>query len=89
MTQQKKSLNKLMRMLEHAEEPFDEQAVAMDCKDDCEEIAAIAERVAKGERLRDLFPAYAEHLDMIDCSKEEFEALVSVLRAELESRKEE
>ena len=54
----------------------------MDCKDGCEEIAQLAERVANGEDLKEVFPAFADHMDQIGCCKEEFEALVSVIEAE-------
>lgn len=86
MTEQSdKSLDKLMKLLVDAEKPFNEQVVSMDCKDDCEEVAEMAERVAKGEKLEDIFPEYAAHIDLIRCSKEEFEALVSVIKADLSS----
>ncbi len=82
------SFDKLVKLMARAEQPFNEQVVAMDCKEDCEEIAEMAERVARGERLKDIFPEYFEHLNQIRCSKEEFEALVSVLKAELSASEE-
>lgn len=54
----------------------------MDCHDGCEEIAQLAERVARGEALEKIFPAFADHMEQIGCCKEEFEALVSVIEAE-------
>lgn len=80
-----KSLDKLMKLLVNADKPFNENVVSMDCKDDCEEVAEMAERVARGEKLEDIFPEYAAHIDLIRCSKEEFEALVSVIKADLSS----
>lgn len=78
-----KSVQKLMNLMASADEPFNEDVVAMDCKEDCEDIAQLAERVANGENLKDIYPEYFDHLNQIRCSKEEFEALVSVIRAEL------
>lgn len=72
----------LMRLLVNAEKPLDEESVKMDCNDGCEEIAQLAERVAKGERVEDVLPNYAEHLKQWDCCREEFEVLVEVIRAE-------
>jgi len=81
-TPERTSVSKLMDMLNDAYNPFDEGAVAMDCNDGCEEIAQMAERVAHGERLEDIHPKFAAHLQLIRCSKEEFYALVSIIRAE-------
>jgi len=78
----KQSMDRLLKLLARADDPFDEDAVAMDCKDGCEEIAQLAERVANGEDLETIFPAFADHMDQIGCCKEEFEALVSVIEAE-------
>ncbi|MEO0561153.1 MAG: hypothetical protein AAF125_03515 [Chloroflexota bacterium] len=75
-------MERLLKLLARADEPFDQESVAMDCNDGCEEIAQMAERVSQGEALDDIFPAYADHLDQIGCCKEEFDALVSVLKAE-------
>lgn len=79
---EQQAMGRLLKLLSRADEPFDENAVAMDCKDGCEEIAQLAERVANGEDLEKLFPAFADHMDQIGCCKEEFEALVSVIAAE-------
>ncbi|MEL6269823.1 MAG: hypothetical protein AAFU54_30355 [Chloroflexota bacterium] len=87
--QNNKDLKKLMQLLDTAAEPFNEKVVEMDCNDGCEEIAEIAERVANGENLKDVYPEYAEHLDLIKCSKEEFEVLVSVIKAEVEAASDE
>jgi hypothetical protein len=78
----KPSMNRLLSLLSTADQPFDEEAVAMDCQDGCEEIAQIAERVANGEHIDTVLPNFAAHMNQIKCCKEEFEALVSVLEAE-------
>jgi hypothetical protein len=80
--QNEQSVDRLVKLLLRADEPFDADSVAMDCKDGCEEIATLAERVANGESLKDIFPAFADHMDQIGCCKEEFDALVSVIQAE-------
>ncbi len=58
----KQSMDRLLKLLARADDPFDEDAVAMDCKDGCEEIAQLAERVANGEDLEKIFPAFADHM---------------------------
>jgi hypothetical protein len=79
---EQQAMDRLLKLLARADDPFDEEAVAMDCHDGCEEIAQMAERVANGEDLNEIFPSFADHIDQIECCKEEFEALVSVIEAE-------
>lgn len=74
------SLNTLFKMLENADQPFDEDCVHMDCKADCEDFSELAELVAQGANLEDIMPMFATHIDQISCCRQEFEALVSVLR---------
>lgn len=73
-------MERLLKLLANADEPFDQDCVDMDCTDGCEEIAQLAERVAQGERLDELVPKFANHLDQIECCKEEFDALVNVIQ---------
>jgi hypothetical protein len=80
--QDEQAMARLLKLLSRADEPFDADAVAMDCKDGCEEIAQLAERVAGGENLEAIFPEFADHIDQLGCCKEEFEALVAVIEAE-------
>jgi hypothetical protein len=79
---EQQAMGRLLKLLSRADDPFDEDAVAMDCRDGCEEIAQLAERVANGEALENIMPAFADHMDQVGCCKEEFEALVSVIAAE-------
>jgi len=79
-----KSLVRLMKLLRGADQPFNEDAVSMDCKDGCEELAQLAERVIQGEKIEEIFPVYADHMDQIGCCKEEFDALVNVLKVDKE-----
>ena len=79
---EQKPMGRLLKLLSRADDPFDEEAVAMDCRDGCEEIAQLAERVANGENIKEILPSYADHMEQIECCKEEFEALVSVIEAE-------
>lgn len=62
--------------------PFDESVIDMDCKDGCDQISQLAERVARGEKLEDLLPEYEEHIKYWHDCREEFEALVAIIRAE-------
>ena len=62
--------------------PYDEEIVAMDCNDYCEQLAELAERVASGEKLEELLPKWQEHMQYWSDCREEFEALVAVLKAE-------
>ena len=62
--------------------PYDEEIVAMDCNDYCEQLAELAERVAGGESLDDLLPEWQEHMKYWSDCREEFDALVAVLKAE-------
>lgn len=64
------------------ETPFDEEAINMDCNDGCEQISNLAERVAKGEDLQKLLPEFKAHMDHWKDCREEFTALVAVIRAE-------
>lgn len=76
------SIDALLKLLANADTPFNDDAVSMDCNDNCEEIAELAERVASGEEVGSVLPNFASHLDQIACCREEFEALVNVLRAD-------
>jgi hypothetical protein len=62
--------------------PFDDAVIDMDCKDGCEQIAQLADRVARGEKLEALLPEYQEHIRYWRDCREEFEALVAIVRAE-------
>jgi predicted house-cleaning noncanonical NTP pyrophosphatase (MazG superfamily) len=64
--------------------PLDEEIVEMDCNDYCEELAQIAELVARGASLEDLLPKLEEHMRYWTDCREEFDALVAVLKAQLE-----
>lgn len=63
-------------------QPLDAECVSMDCTDDCEQIARLAERVASGERLEDIAPDFKQFVGRWSDCREEFEALVAILRAE-------
>ena len=54
----------------------------MDCNDCCEQIAQLAEQVAKGASLDDILPEMQKFMQYWSCCREEFEALVAVLQAE-------
>ena len=59
----------------------DERIINMDCSD-CDRLAALAEQVAEGEPVENVLPELAEHLHYWRDCREEFEALVTVLKAE-------
>lgn len=54
----------------------------MDCTDGCEQIAALADRVASGETLDEIMPVLKEHMAHWKDCREEFDALVEIIRAE-------
>lgn len=62
--------------------PADDQIIQWDCDDFCDQISNLAERVASGENLTRLLPALEEHMQHWSGCREEFEALVAVLKAE-------
>jgi hypothetical protein len=64
--------------------PFDEFIIAMDCKDGCEQLARLAERAAAGEKVGDLLPELEEHMEYWKDCREEFDALVEIIKAEQE-----
>jgi uncharacterized protein YyaL (SSP411 family) len=61
---------------------FDEDCIHMDCTDGCEQIAALADRVASGEALDEIMPVLKEHMAHWKDCREEFDALVEIIRAE-------
>jgi len=62
--------------------PADEEIIAMDCNDGCEKIAQLAEQVANGADLNDILPELQKFMNYWGDCREEFEALVAVIRAE-------
>lgn len=72
--------NQLVQFMTDA--PFDDVIIAMDCKDSCEQLARLAELVAAGGKLSELLPEFEEHIGYWKDCREEFEALVAVIRAE-------
>lgn len=74
--------NNIQNFLTFFEAPTDEEIVAMDCNDYCEQLAELAERVASGENLNDLLPALQQHMHYWTDCREEFDALVAIIKAE-------
>lgn len=60
----------------------DEQIMAMDCNDYCEQLAKMAEEVASGMSMDQIMPRFQEHLRYWRDCREEFEALVAIVKAE-------
>lgn len=60
---------------------LNDDIVYMDCSD-CDSLASLAERVAQGEPVQAVLPALEEHFQHWNDCREEFYALVAVLRAE-------
>lgn len=75
------NLNKLLDFVSHA--PEHEAIMAMDCNDHCEQMSALAEKVADGASLDDVLPELKEHMRYWNDCREEFIALVNVLKAEM------
>jgi hypothetical protein len=79
-----KTMNTLQDLLDFvAHAPEDQSIIAMDCNDHCEQMATLAERVASGEDLQALLPELQHFLLYWRDCREEFLALVAVLKAEL------
>lgn len=77
-------LERLLHFLDTAAE--DEGVVASDCDDGCGGIAAVAERVACGERLAEIWPELDAHLRTYPDKREEFDAMVVIFRAQREGK---
>lgn len=73
-------LEKLLDFIANA--PTDEDLIKMDCNDCCEKIAQLAEQVAHGAKLSDVLPELQKFMAYWDDCREEFEALVAVIRTE-------
>lgn len=74
-------LNNLLDFITNA--PADPEIIAMDCNDHCEQLAQLAEQVANGAKLDDILPELQEHMQYWGDCREEFIALVHVLKAEM------
>jgi hypothetical protein len=77
---QQTKLADFFKFIENA--PADEDIIAMDCNDHCEKLASLAEQVANGADLDEILPELKEHMHYWGDCREEFLALVAVLRAE-------
>jgi hypothetical protein len=60
----------------------DEQIMDMDCNDYCEQLAQMAEEVAAGVSVDEIMPRFQDHLQYWRDCREEFEALVAIVKAE-------
>ena len=62
--------------------PADETLISMDCNDCCEKIAKLAEQVANGADISEILPEMQKFMRYFGDCREEFEALVAVIRQE-------
>ena len=84
MTDNEKALENLSKLLNFVENaPEDQKIMAMDCNDHCENMSSLAEQVANGTELDDVLPELREYMKYWGDCREEFIALVNVLKAEL------
>lgn len=74
-------LNNLLDFVVNA--PEDPEIIAMDCNDHCEQLAELAEQVANGASLEEVLPELQAHMKYWGDCREEFIALVHVLKAEM------
>ncbi len=65
-----------------ANAPADETLIKMDCNDCCEQISRLAEQVANGAELSEILPEMQKFMRYWGDCREEFEALVAVLKQE-------
>lgn len=68
-------------MLNFLTAPEDEYVAHIDCSN-CDTLASLAERVAKGASVAEVLPELENYLHYWRDCREEFEALVTVLKAE-------
>ena len=73
-------LDKLVDFIANA--PADESLIKMDCNDCCEKITRLAEQVANGADLNEIWPEMQKFMHYWGDCREEFEALVAVIRQE-------
>ncbi len=71
----------MQNILDFLNAPEEEYIIHIDCSD-CDQLAALAEAVASGAAVADVLPALNAHLRYWRDCREEFEALVGVLKAE-------
>jgi hypothetical protein len=71
----------IKNMLDFLNAPEDEYVISLDCSD-CDKLACLAEQVANGQPVEDVLPALSEHLHYWRDCREEFEALVAILKVE-------
>ena len=84
MTDQQRIIQNLQTILDFvANAPENHQIMAMDCNDHCENMACLAERAAAGAPLEEILPELRHYLGYWRDCREEFMALVSVLKAEM------
>jgi hypothetical protein len=62
--------------------PENDEIESMDCNDHCEKMACLAEQVAAGASLDDIRPALLHHMRYWRDCREEFIALVNILKME-------
>lgn len=73
-------MDKLIDFIANA--PADESLIKMDCNDCCENITRLAEQVANGADLNEIWPEMQKFMHYWGDCREEFEALVAVIRQE-------
>ena len=65
-----------------ANAPADETLIKMDCNDCCEKLTQLAEQVANGADLNEIWPEMQKFMRYWGDCREEFEALVAVIKQE-------
>jgi hypothetical protein len=73
--------DELQPILDFLKAPEDEYVAHIDCSD-CDTLASLAERVAKGASVSEVLPELENYLHYWHDCREEFDALVAVLKAE-------
>jgi predicted anti-sigma-YlaC factor YlaD len=64
----------------------DHQENCIDCDTCCQQLNYLAELVASGAEVRQLLPAVEEHLTYCADCREEYQALICIMQAELNGR---
>ena len=80
---QQHDVDQLDRLVDFiANAPADESLITMDCNDCCEKITQLAEQVANGADLNEIWPEMQKFMQYWGDCREEFDALVAVIRQE-------
>lgn len=77
------ALNRFKKLIECLDVQYDS---VVDCETASQQFECLAEQAALGASIHDILPRIAAHMDQCPDCREEFEALVAIIRAENENQ---